>query len=149
VTEAEWLASTDTTPMLEFLKRRGSDRKLRLFACACCRLVWDRLTDPCSRRAVEVAERYADGEARGSERAAAWNAAVVASRTAARAAAAYAARRVPWSAAQSAAGYVVASFRPLPQVSPAWLAWEDGTGCRRSDVQGQRGPYSGDSLTME
>ena len=75
MTEQEWLASDDPAAMLEALPRRNhipqakgppwpavaSDRRLRLFACGCCRLVWDRLTDECSRRAVEVAERYADG----------------------------------------------------------------------------------------
>jgi hypothetical protein len=44
VTEAEWLAATDSRPMSVFLRRATSDRKMRLFACACCRGVWAAFT---------------------------------------------------------------------------------------------------------
>jgi hypothetical protein len=60
MTEEEWENSTDPQAMLHFLRLRASDRKLRLFACACCRLVWDRLPGDHCRHAVEQAERYAD-----------------------------------------------------------------------------------------
>jgi hypothetical protein len=36
MTEAEWFACADPERMLGFLERRASDRKLRLFAVACC-----------------------------------------------------------------------------------------------------------------
>src|SRR5262245_13893460 len=62
MTEAEWLACKDPTPMLEFLRDKVSERKLRLFACACCRRVFNLLFDKYSRKALVLAERYADGE---------------------------------------------------------------------------------------
>jgi hypothetical protein len=59
--EHEWLACTDPAPMLAFLRGKASERKLRLFACACCRSTWHLLTNTKGREAVEASERYADG----------------------------------------------------------------------------------------
>jgi hypothetical protein len=61
VTEPEWLEGTDPRPLWAYLGAGRSARKTRLFVCACCRRVWDLLTDERSRQAVEEAERYADG----------------------------------------------------------------------------------------
>ena len=68
MTEAEWFATNDLRGMAAHLSRIWSDRKGRLLSCSCLRLVWDELFDVRCRRAVEVAERFADGSASEYER---------------------------------------------------------------------------------
>jgi hypothetical protein len=84
MTEDEWLISERSGPMLDYLgcapgggkllkrqqRLRPSHRKLRLFACACLR-PFQHLLDLCGQRAIEVAERFAEGLAIEEERAAA------------------------------------------------------------------------------
>jgi hypothetical protein len=73
VTEAEWLKCTDAAAMLHYLQGKTSDRKLRLFAVACCRRIRHILRGKRLRRAVKVAERHAERKATASEMAsAAW-----------------------------------------------------------------------------
>lgn len=43
------------------MEGKGTERKWRLFACACCRQIWQLLTDSRYRNAVECSEKYADG----------------------------------------------------------------------------------------
>jgi hypothetical protein len=56
--EAQWLPGTSPVGMLQSLRGKISDRKLRLFACACCRRVWDLLPDDANRNLVVAAENY-------------------------------------------------------------------------------------------
>lgn len=59
MTLQEWLTATDPAAMLEHLVGKASERKLRLFACGCCRRVWNLLPDA-GRAAVGSVERMVD-----------------------------------------------------------------------------------------
>jgi hypothetical protein len=63
MTEQEWLSCTDPRPILEFLKGKASDRKLRLFAVACVRRVWAFLPPELTYEVVRLAEDFVDGKA--------------------------------------------------------------------------------------
>lgn len=74
LTEAERRSTQSTYALLRDLQQHrgaartaGGRRRLRLFACACCRQFWHLYADADSRRAVEVAERFADGRASRGE----------------------------------------------------------------------------------
>jgi hypothetical protein len=75
MTEAEWLECNDPTPMLEYIKGRGSERKIRLLAVACCRTYSKYFSNEESWEAVEVASQVADGIAQSGERERAFEAA--------------------------------------------------------------------------
>jgi hypothetical protein len=65
--ESEWLSSADPEPMLDFWAEKVSDRKRRLFACACCRRSGQMMADSRNRIGVDVTEKYADGLASNEE----------------------------------------------------------------------------------
>src|SRR5262245_16186647 len=95
MTEHEWTSSVDPSAMERFLRHRTSARKARLYACACCRHVWELVLDSrrrlpqeqlrqawteaefmdeaTSRHAVEVAEAYADGRSTEEQLRQAWH----------------------------------------------------------------------------
>lgn len=60
--EKEWLACSNPLPMVCFLKGKVSDRKLRLFACACWSRFMAYLEESKTGRALEVARQFADGQ---------------------------------------------------------------------------------------
>src|ERR1041384_6055178 len=60
LTEAQWKSTDNPGWLSRFIRDKASPRKARLLECACFRLVWLKLPDS-GQRAVEVAERYADG----------------------------------------------------------------------------------------
>jgi hypothetical protein len=67
LSENEWLNCERPSRMIRHLGHDPRNRKQMLLAAACLRRVWDWLLDPRSRRAVEVAEQFADGLATEAE----------------------------------------------------------------------------------
>jgi hypothetical protein len=62
--EPGWLAEFQMAFVLDYLGGQAAhDRRMRLFASACCRRAWDLLRVGAARRVVELTEAYADGEA--------------------------------------------------------------------------------------
>jgi hypothetical protein len=146
MTEDEWQNATEPQAMLEFLKNHTSvsRRKLRLFAVACSRRLWDWI-DVLGRSAVEAAESFADGFAgpdelraarlacQGAGGQAAWYAAAthaaIAARNAARSAQAGVAQSAPAGSENAEllaqAALLRDIFGPKPfhplSIDPSWL----------------------------
>jgi hypothetical protein len=158
MTETEWLAATDPTPMLAFLREAGkaSDRKLRLFACACVRRVWPLLVEDGSRKAVEAAEGFADGSADKDELQQAYRAAKlllgpeptgdprdVAARAAVHTAAPalrdglyHAPSKAASTAAEAVAGFAAADQATSDELAPAvaWVTTRDAEHVAQADL---------------
>jgi hypothetical protein len=124
VTEAEWLACTDFNLLWAGLAVRSTHRKRRLFAVACCRQLWHLLPDEPCRRVVDVAERYADGQAEPQE--------LVTAHAAARAVVDFTRNWPPEKVAR--AGVVLACYSDEDQAS----AWAESVG--NHETVGQTAP---------
>jgi hypothetical protein len=75
MTEAEWLTCDEPKSMFAFLRGITTDRKLRLYFCAGCRCIENFLVLNVSRKAVDVAEKFADGLTTTEELRSAWDSA--------------------------------------------------------------------------
>jgi len=149
MTEAEWFGCTDPHEMVKFLWGTGSDRQVRLMACAYCRLLWG-FMGKASRKAVLFGEQKVDEPVNESHREAVVRAAVEAVCRFEEARgdffmAADMAYRIPCNDGWYAAAWTIGNwfpplasgvtivrdiignpFRPA-RIDPAWVAWNDGT----------------------
>ena len=87
----------------------GHDKEIRLFAVWCARQVQHLMKDPRSINALDVAERFANGDATKEELEAAFAEAWAAANSEANAAAKPEVRGATWSAARAASNYVAHS----------------------------------------
>jgi hypothetical protein len=62
MTEEEWLSCTEPARLLEFLRAKASERKLRLLMAAACRRVIHLLDEPEYVLLIEAGERVAEGK---------------------------------------------------------------------------------------
>jgi hypothetical protein len=67
MTEAEWLGSIFPPSMLAFIRGKTTDRKLRLFACACCRRISELFWHEKLKELVEISESHIDHQATDEE----------------------------------------------------------------------------------
>ena len=125
--EAEWLACTDPWKMLKFLRESGraSDRKLRLFAVACCYGIGELIDDRRSQAAVTFADLHAEvGFARHRGLGAIRKGARAAFREA---------RREDWGRRQEegatalSTSRVMAAYAVVRLLTPTWEAMLDNT----------------------
>src|SRR5262245_42598612 len=65
--EQDWRTCNDPKRMLDFLRSKSTDRKLRLFTCGFFRTFWHRKIDEESLVALETSEHFADGLATAEE----------------------------------------------------------------------------------
>jgi hypothetical protein len=64
MTRDEWTNSVDPHAMLALFRRRGLDRVVWRFSCACCRRIHDLLpADPRYLDVIQIAERFGEGAA--------------------------------------------------------------------------------------
>lgn len=71
MTEEQWATTDRPNSVLYDIERNGrqllTNRKIRLFACGCYRLIWNQITLPSIHRLVELAEARADRLIKQSE----------------------------------------------------------------------------------
>lgn len=65
--DSEWSTSRDPRLMLLKFADNPDRPELRLFGCACCRRIWNLVTDETLRRSVEVREQFERGLASATE----------------------------------------------------------------------------------
>ena len=112
----------------------GYDKEIRLYAVWCARQVQDLMTDQRSLTVLDVAERYAHGQATGAELAIAWEAARATARAGAWDAASVVALAAAWKDAWKAVWFAASTAANADMNATALAPREDAWSQRRLDV---------------